>query len=384
MAERQGFEPAPDDEADEWRTDGREILFGGVPWVVGAWGIPGTTKGKPGCPYRLQYGGIVLGFRPGDGGNCGNVWCEVGSIPLASFGGGAGAWDFIEGVFKAEGVPIQRDVLSRVDPYSDTDQVDVAELRRRYEDGYKVCRAVNSAQYVEIEPYSMGRAYFKGMKCTGFTIGQTLRLRVYDKAEELKKNPVKWAVFAERYDGIPETLTRTEFQIRRSILKELYIPGSDVPRIDSVRDYLRNRVAIWEYLTKSWFRLTEELPDAANKNQTREETWTVWQHIQDAGKRTDGDGSCGACVRQIRKVGVDVTATMDSIGGQLAKLIVYDAEDIEAVIRNPFAALLHVMRLVLKYLRERGVSRFRESLQKHAIRKRELLGPVETSIECST
>lgn len=363
--------------------DGREVIFGGVPWLMGAWGIPGSSKGKPGCPYRLQYGGIVLGFRPGDGGNCGNVWCEIGSIPLAQHGP-FGAWDFVKGVFEAEGLPVVKNLPSRHDPYVDTDRANVAEVRHRYEDGYKVCRAVNSAHYVELEPYAMGRTYFKGMKCTGFTVGQAIRLRVYDKAEELKNSPEKWAVFSEKYDGIPDTLTRVEFQLRRSTLKELYIPGADVPRIDTVEDLLRNQTAIWEYLTSKWFRLTEDRVDAANKNQTREETWEVWRHVQEAGKRAYGDESSRPCVRKVRRIEVDVAATMDSIGGQMAKLIVYANNDIEAVMKNPFFALIAIMRVVLKYLKNRGVSRFRESLQKHAERKRELLGSIETSILSST
>ena len=127
--------------------------------------------------------------------------------------------------------------------------------------------------------------YLTGRNYIGFSIGKDVLLRCYDKREELKRNPIKWGVFADKYDGIPETLTRVEFQLRRKALKEIQVLDDDETtpgRIEDVDSYLKVRDCLWRYLTCEWFRFTEEPVDKKNNHHSRAKTWWIWEAVQNA------------------------------------------------------------------------------------------------------
>ncbi len=119
-----------------------------------------------------------------------------------------------------------------------------------------------------------------GYKHTGVSIGTDIKLRVYDKRYELRTDPLKWGVFADKYDGIPEILTRVEFQLRRNALKEF--KTGDIERIEGVESYLTVRDQLWRYLTEDWFRLTADKVDKDNNHQSRAATWLFWEAVQNA------------------------------------------------------------------------------------------------------
>ncbi len=176
-----------------------------------------------------------------------------------------------------------KEVLSRVDIYADYDICGIEDFCNRFFNNSRVTRARDTTNYGG--EYLNFALYLSGARYTGVSIGKDILLRCYDKREELKKNPIKWAVFADRYDGIPETLTRVEFQLRRKALKEIQVlnEGETKPgRIDDVESYLKVRDGLWRYLTCEWFRFTEEPVDKKNNHHSRAKTWCVWEAVQNA------------------------------------------------------------------------------------------------------
>jgi len=126
-------------------------------------------------------------------------------------------------------------------------------------------------------------------------------IRVCDKILELRGQPDKQAVFAEKWEGMGghEHVVRVEFQLRRNSIRRLLGDG----RIDTVEDYFREKAVIWAYLTREWFRLTDEPVDAKNRNQDRAKTWPVWEVVQ----RAMGDDALPA--RRLERIGkADVSA----------------------------------------------------------------------------
>lgn len=250
--------------------------FGGCVWKVLPHGM-GGKDGRSYFPYVIASGGVLIGFRRDSHETVSNMWVEMGSIPLAMNDGLTGVWGELKRMFKAESVTVIREIVSRVDMYADFDACDVSEFCRRFNEGMKVTRARKIGNYAE----DLNTAtYLVGLRFTGFSMGTNIKLRCYDKRYELEKDPVKWGVFADRYNGIPEVLTRIEFQLRRVALKEFLFNGLD--RIDGVDSYLAARDHLWKYLTEDWFRLTDEKVDAKNKNQSKASTWDIWRQIQDA------------------------------------------------------------------------------------------------------
>ncbi|MCC8164899.1 MAG: hypothetical protein LIQ31_01800 [Planctomycetes bacterium] len=252
------------------------LEFGGCLWKVGASGI-GGKEGRSYYRYVIRSGGVLIGFRRDKHETVANMWVEIGSIPLAANGGLTGVWAMLTAMFQKEGIRIEKDIVSRVDIYGDFDTCPVEEFCTRFNENKKISRARKVGHYGEDLNYA---TYFSGRRHTGFSVGTNIKLRVYDKRYELEKDPIKWGIFAEKYDGIPDVLTRVEFQLRRVALKE-FLTG-DLERIEGVDSYLKNREKLWKYLTEDWFRLTEDAIDKQNKHQSRAETWSVWQVVQNA------------------------------------------------------------------------------------------------------
>ncbi len=215
----------------------------------------------------------------------------MGSIPLCLHGGVEKLWDELKNILKAEGITVIKDIVSRVDIYSDFDVCDVEEFCRRFHENCKVTRARKIGQYAQEDLNTA--LYMNGYKHTGFSIGTDIKLRIYDKRYELKNDPIKWGVFADKYDGIPDILTRVEFQLRRNALKEFAV-GDDA-RIEGVASYLTVREALWRYLTEDWFRLTEEKVDKDNNHQSRAKNWIFWDVVRNAVAQAV------ECVRRIRR-----------------------------------------------------------------------------------
>ncbi len=260
--------------------------FGGQLWYMKPSGKGGgDEKRKSYYRYHLKAGDVNIFIRRDKYETVANIWLEIGSVPLCMAGGIRNAVDAVYKAFKAEGITVMKEILSRVDIYADYDICHVSDFCSRFVNNSRVtrARAISSHAIDEEINHAM---YLSGSRYTGVSIGKDIRLRCYDKREEMKKNPIKWGVFAERYGGrIPETLTRVEFQLRRNALKEIQVmkDGETTPgRIEDVDSYLKVRDGLWRYLTCEWFRFTEEPVDKKNNHYSRAKTWSIWEAVQNA------------------------------------------------------------------------------------------------------
>lgn len=260
----------------EGPNGGGMLEWGDCLWRVLPTGKGGGESGRSYYRYHIVSGGLHLFIRRDSHDTVANVWVEMGSVLLCRRGGVKGVWDDLRGMFAKEGMYILKDIVSRMDMYTDIDACGVDEFCQRFNDGRRVTRARKMGQYscgdMNEGLYMVGRRY------TGFSIGSDTKLRVYDKAFELRNDPIKWGVFEEKYDGIPEKLTRIEFQLRRVSLKAFSTEAGE--RIEGVESYLKLRENLWRYLTTEWFRLTAEHVDVENGHQNRADTWVFWEVVQ--------------------------------------------------------------------------------------------------------
>ena len=103
--------------------------------------------------------------------------------------------------------------------------------------------------------------------------------KIYDKTVELFEggDVQKMEAITSRFADSPEEewfghLTRFEFSLTREFLKRF--------EINSFEDLEEKRLALVNYLTFNWFRLTQETPDRENKHQSRALTSRIWERVQ--------------------------------------------------------------------------------------------------------
>jgi hypothetical protein len=335
-------------ESGGWYIEGHGtgyMEFAGQLWKVLPRGL-GGGDGRAFYPYVLCAGSVTIAFRKKRSETVSNVWVEFGSIPLAQHGGLASLWDSLKADFSTEGIQIERDILSRVDMFADFDIAEVELFCKRLENGSRVTRARSMGFYSEELNTAL---YLSGKKYTGFSLGKNIKVRCYDKRRELENDPIKWAVFADVYDGIPDTLTRVEFQLRRAALAEFEFGKGE--RIDGVESFLKIREKLWRYLTEDWFRLTESPVDAKNNNQAHAEVWSVWRMVQNAVVAVVKD-----IVRRKRDLDIDFQHLAKMALGCITKIAVWnDSVDSWRDMTGEF----------MRYVKEIGMSSVRKSIEKH-------------------
>ncbi|WP_051921291.1 hypothetical protein [Porticoccus hydrocarbonoclasticus] len=105
-----------------------------------------------------------------------------------------------------------------------------------------------------------------------FGLGGDISCRLYNKTLEIKKSKKTYMHEPWTEAGWlgEKTVWRLEFQLRRSVLKEL--------RIETPVDLEHNLEGIWKYAMTSWLRLT--IPDS-DSNQTRREDHPLWIKLRD-------------------------------------------------------------------------------------------------------
>lgn len=181
--------------------------FGDALWQVAPYGKGGKRQDSQSYyRYVIYSGGITIFLRESKSETVSNMWIEIGSIPLVTYGGLKGVWDMLQKMFKQENIFVEKDILSRVDMYIDTELAGVDTFCKKFENRCRITRARSIGQFSEEELNTA--MYFSGKRYTGFTVGKNIKLRCYDKRHEMRNDPVKWSYFAEKYHGIPDTLTR--------------------------------------------------------------------------------------------------------------------------------------------------------------------------------
>ena len=76
----------------------------------------------------------------------------------------------------------------------------------------------------------------------------------------------------KKIDRSPEHVTRIEFQMRRSVFKEM--------GIDTVAQLRRNLNSLWRYCVNDWSRFCLYAVDRKNKNQSRAVPSFIWSMVQ--------------------------------------------------------------------------------------------------------
>jgi len=106
-----------------------------------------------------------------------------------------------------------------------------------------------------------------------------ISFKIYDKTTELFNggDVAKFDAITSRFSEKPGGewlghLTRFEFSLTRDFLKKF--------EINTFEDFEEKRLALVNYLTFNWFRLTQETPDRENKHQSRALTSKIWERVQ--------------------------------------------------------------------------------------------------------
>ena len=94
------------------------LEFGNTLWQVAPYGKGGKRQDSQSYyRYVIYSGGITIFLRESKSETVSNIWIELGSIPLVTYGGLKGVWEMLKDMFKQENIIIEKDILSRVDMY---------------------------------------------------------------------------------------------------------------------------------------------------------------------------------------------------------------------------------------------------------------------------
>ena len=216
------------------------------------------------CRYSMRWNGcqidVVDNASPSE--KRLSVFVSIGSITLMKIGHQR-AWDDVKSLLTCLGFETIRDVVSRVDLCVDLPDVSMRPVQECVEDERIICRA---GKYGEFGTFETMETYYRGK-------GPML-VRIYDKANEVKDDPIKKAVMVKmRWGDDQEKAVRVEFQLRRKTLAKRF-------SIQSTNELFKNLGTISKWSTEKWFRLTDRRVDRKNKNQSRAKNCEFWQTVQ--------------------------------------------------------------------------------------------------------
>ena len=264
--------------------------------------------------YRLIRGDVrVLFNRRNAGGAVPNVRLEIGSISCWSPGYQSIYQDFLS-MLELFGGGIVKERVSEAHLAADLIAVPLSAF------------PLEKREHWITRPHKFSIHYDR-VPLTGISWGQgDLMLRVYDKVLELTKSTHKQEAFADiwgvsSFDAHP--VTRVEFQVRRSILREFQ------PIINTLSDLQEHLGAIWKYCTGEWCRLAESAVDR-NHHQSRATTHIFWQFVQNVqwiGKSIAVRAK-RYLLKDFQKIQQQATGLCMSISAMLGR----DADDLEGII----------------------------------------------------
>ncbi len=218
-------------------------------------------------PYVLTSGDItlLLSSRSSDS-QIPNIKIEIGSI--SSQDNLFQNYSLILAWLKVYGITVEKEIISRVDISVDCIGTKIKSLDICNQDKW-----ISRARKFSV--------YYENRKITGIMLGKgQIALRIYDKSYELQKDLIK-SNFFQKLWKIPTDLdlkdipvTRIEFQFRRSFLKELAIP------VTNIQDLKKNIDSLWQYSTKKWARFSKNIVDRNSRNQDKAKTAKIWKKIQ--------------------------------------------------------------------------------------------------------
>lgn len=231
-------------------------------------------------PYRFEFHGIMLALSPSEDSSrqFNNYYLKIPGSACLVFGARE-SWQMAHDVVRELGGELDDEWLRRLDLCVDLPGYALADvLQPAFDAGQFLTSAKNWNPWDGV-----------GGK-TGFTVGsrKSLSLNVYDKLAEVNKKHdevIHRAMIDRRWGGVePEAAARIEYSASRAYLQSI---GAD-----TVQDSLKNLGAIVEKLTatapRPFFRMTDGVPDKANKHQSRAATLPEWEQIVEVFREQAG------------------------------------------------------------------------------------------------
>ncbi|MEW6427343.1 MAG: hypothetical protein AB1568_04840 [Thermodesulfobacteriota bacterium] len=227
--------------------------------------------------YRLERGDLRLLLNTRDGNSkLPNLKVEIGSVSCWA----PGYRDLYEkclSMIEFFGGCVVKERVSEVHMAADSIGLDLGDVPVHRQEHW-ITKAIESS------------THYHNRRLEGITLGQgNIMLRIYDKVGELKMKSVhKQPLFAqiwglEEYNDKP--VTRTEFQIRRDVLRDFK------PKVDTFADMENSLDSLWAYCMK-WCRLTEK-PANRDHHQSRAVNHPWWSQLENV--RWPGDSEVHRC-----------------------------------------------------------------------------------------
>ncbi|MCG8585953.1 MAG: hypothetical protein MI757_14695 [Pirellulales bacterium] len=219
--------------------------------------------------WMVEWHGVVIGFttRRSGGTDQTNAFIRIPGETLLAYGDAQQLYEDVKAMLATFGYVIEHAVPSRVDMCIDMANVHCSEFVQAHLERRTVTRARKAAIYED------------NYEFTGLAVGvgksTSLNVRIYDKLTEVKDDEFKLGLMVDRRWGgkLPETATRVEFEIKRDTLREQFDIGS-------IEELWTALPSIAEWLTHSWFRVTDQKVDRENDNQNRAGASRRWQQVQ--------------------------------------------------------------------------------------------------------
>ncbi len=157
--------------------------------------------------------------------------------------------------------------------------------------------------------------HMNGPQVQTYTSGKTTQICIYDKREELCDggDEIKMRLVVKHLLGLDmpeescminaplflfEHLTRVEFRLRRSRLREM--------GIDSVADLKEKELSLIAFMTEEWFRILDEPKVRGHEN--TQEVHEIWQEVQQLFRRYfPGDDAKRSEIKRGRDNGIRCT-----------------------------------------------------------------------------
>ena len=293
----------------------------------------GDDHNGPVYRYQLVRGGLVLliaNRRDYSGHYC-NVRIVVGSLPLIEDDARrvwAGLVEELEGL----GAEFHVSKPSRVDVCVDLPNVKVDRFVSMFDRGCFVTRARAGAGHGQFDRYSWAG------KSTGIDIGSGMKLRIYDKVEECKDDPVKTAaMIAFRWGGkMPKLATRVEFQMRREQLKTM--------GVDTMEDWFKKRNDVCAYMVTEWFRFTAHAPNRESGKQADAPLASIWKYVQQ--KFAEWAGAMMVAIKRSKVVAICLKQLHAQVRGLVTSLYAYSEKfvrDKSQLFENAFDTFIHAI-----------------------------------------
>jgi len=170
---------------------------------------------------------------------------------------------------------------------------------------------------------------------TGVSIGKgAIRARLYDKALEIATSGKSWMYDVWGLEGVPDgwRVIRTEFQLRREVVKSLGVGGVD--------ELSQRGSDVWRYCTENWLKFQTGGP-----HHTERKTLPWWEVIQ------GGYGGVQAGEAAVREKAVrwDRRKLMAQTRGTLLSLV---SMDVAGSGRVSADAVGHALRRAFKQVRD--------------------------------